>query len=170
MSFTVLAEFAAHIYGKIHWTVDFLPVIFIAVVLVTAGVGWLFAVTGVYIRNHTYVTGLLSSMLIFLSPIFLLAEQSGARIPRMILANPLTFIIEHARVVLVNGAIPDLLGVARYIVGSIIFRWLCLAWFQKAREGFTDVHKPLAKPVELFCPWSFRGHDRSIASSQDTGP
>jgi len=39
MSFIVLAEFAAHIYGKIHWTVDFLPVIFIAVVLVTAGVG-----------------------------------------------------------------------------------------------------------------------------------
>jgi lipopolysaccharide transport system permease protein len=139
MSLVVWVAFALYVYGRIHWTIVFLPVVFIPLAMVSAGVGWLFAATGVYIRDLTYVTGLLSSMLMFLSPIFYSLDNLSPGFRTLILANPLTFIVEQTRVVLVNGNLPDFQGIALYMVGSVIFAWLCLAWFQKAREGFADV-------------------------------
>lgn len=139
MSFGVWALFALCVYRQIHWTVVFLPIVLIPLAFVTAGMGWLFAATGVYIRDLTYVTGLLSSMLMFLSPVFYSLDTLTPKFRALILANPLTFIVEQARAVMINGDMPNFVGIGIYMLCSIVFAWLCLAWFQKTREGFADV-------------------------------
>jgi lipopolysaccharide transport system permease protein len=53
--------------------------------------------------------------------------------------NPLTFIIEQARAVLVWGFLPDLAGLGIYYAVASGIAWAGYAWFQKTRKGFADV-------------------------------
>jgi lipopolysaccharide transport system permease protein len=53
--------------------------------------------------------------------------------------NPLTFIIEQARNVLIWGNMPDWSGLALYSAVGLATAWLGFAWFQKTRKGFADV-------------------------------
>jgi lipopolysaccharide transport system permease protein len=55
------------------------------------------------------------------------------------MANPLTFIIEQAREVLIWGHLPDWLGLSIYTLFALVMAWVGYAWFQKTRKGFADV-------------------------------
>jgi lipopolysaccharide transport system permease protein len=55
------------------------------------------------------------------------------------MANPLTFIIEQAREVLIWGRLPDWMGLGGYSLIAIAIAWTGYAWFQKTRKGFADV-------------------------------
>jgi lipopolysaccharide transport system permease protein len=57
----------------------------------------------------------------------------------LLLANPLTFMIEQARNVLIWGTVPNWLGLAVYGAAAFLFCWLGFVWFQKTRTGFADV-------------------------------
>ncbi|MNP57318.1 hypothetical protein D3C76_1521350 [compost metagenome] len=53
--------------------------------------------------------------------------------------NPLTFIIEQSRNVLIWGRIPDWLGLGVYTLAAAVVAWLGFVFFQKTRKGFADV-------------------------------
>ncbi|MNW13529.1 hypothetical protein D3C71_2115110 [compost metagenome] len=55
------------------------------------------------------------------------------------MANPLTFIIEQARDVLIWGKLPDFSGLAIYAAIAMVVAWIGYAWFQKTKGGFADV-------------------------------
>ena len=75
----------------------------------------------------------------FMTPIFypLSVVPEGVRF--IYAANPLGYIVEDARRVLLWGEVPNW---SWMLVGSLIgalFAWLGYVWFQKARRGFADV-------------------------------
>ena len=49
------------------------------------------------------------------------------------------FIIEQARMVLVWGRVPDLQGLAVYLLVASAIAWGGYAWFQQTKKGFADV-------------------------------
>jgi lipopolysaccharide transport system permease protein len=53
--------------------------------------------------------------------------------------NPLTFIIEQARNVLIFGRTPNWEGWGIALTASVIIAWVGLWWFQRTRKGFADV-------------------------------
>jgi lipopolysaccharide transport system permease protein len=55
------------------------------------------------------------------------------------MVNPLTFIIEQARDVLIWGRLPNWQGMAAYAAISLLVAAAGFAWFQKTRKGFADV-------------------------------
>jgi len=55
------------------------------------------------------------------------------------MANPLTFIIEQAREVLIWGHFPNWIGLGIYTVMATVVAWAGYALFQKTRKGFADV-------------------------------
>jgi lipopolysaccharide transport system permease protein len=55
------------------------------------------------------------------------------------MANPLTFIIEHAREVLIWWRLPNWMGLGSYTLVATAMAWAGYAWFQKIRKGFADV-------------------------------
>jgi len=55
------------------------------------------------------------------------------------MANPLTFIIEQAREVLIWGHSPNWTGLGIYTVAANVVAWVGYVWFQKTRKGFADV-------------------------------
>jgi lipopolysaccharide transport system permease protein len=61
------------------------------------------------------------------------------RFRTFIMANPLTFIIEQAREVLIWGNLPNWMGLGYYTLVAAAIAWAGYAWFQKTRKGFADV-------------------------------
>lgn len=125
--------------GHLPWTVVWLPVVVLPLLLLTLGLSWFLAATGVYLRDVAHTTGIVTSALLFLSPVFFPISAVAEEWRPLILLNPLTFPIEQARAVLVWGAKPDLLGLALYALAAFVVALLGLAWFQKTRRGFADV-------------------------------
>jgi lipopolysaccharide transport system permease protein len=94
---------------------------------------------GVFVRDVGQTIGLAMTVMMFLSPVFYPITALPERLRPWMLANPLTFIIEQARAVLIWGQMPNWTGLLIYTVVSTVVAWLGFAWFQKTRKGFADV-------------------------------
>lgn len=125
--------------GFLHWTVIFLPFIFLPLIILTMGLAWMLSSLGVFVRDVGQTIGLAMTVMLFLSPVFYSITSLPERMRPWMLANPLTFIIEQARAVLIWGQMPNWSGLLLYTAISIVVAWLGFAWFQKTRKGFADV-------------------------------
>jgi lipopolysaccharide transport system permease protein len=115
------------------------PVVLAAFFPVMLGVGWLLAALGVAVRDVAQVTGMLGHALLFLTPIFYSVEAVPREVGRILLANPLTFIVEQLRRVLYFGEAPSLPGLALYFLMGTLFAALALAFFRRMRPRFGDL-------------------------------
>ena len=127
------------LFGIPPLTVVYLPLILLPLVLLTMGLSWLLASLGVFLRDVTQLIGIVTSVLMFLSPIFYPVSALPEQYQNLIFMNPLTVVIEQVRAVLFWGKNPEFGALALYFVISAITAWLGFAWFQKTRKGFADV-------------------------------
>lgn len=125
--------------GFIHWTVIFIPLVLFPLVIFSLGLAWILASLGVFMRDIVQTIGLVMTALMFLSPIFYPLTAVPERFRPLIMANPLTFIIEQARVVLIWGELPNWAGLGIYTIVAAMVAWAGYAWFQKTRKWFADV-------------------------------
>ena len=125
--------------GYLHWTAIFTPVVLLPLVILTLGVAWMLASLGVFLRDVGQTIGIITTVLMFLSPVFYPVAAVPERFRPFIMANPLTFIIEQAREVLIWGRSPDWSGLGIYTLAAVSVAWAGYAWFQKTRKGFADV-------------------------------
>ncbi len=139
ISFGVLLTAFAIFNGYLHWTVIFAPLVLLPLVILTLGIGWMLASLGVFLRDVGQTIGLITTVLMFLTPIFYPVTAVPERFRPFIMANPLTFIIEQAREVLIWGHLPNWIGLGIYTLVASLIAWAGYAWFQKTRKGFADV-------------------------------
>jgi len=99
----------------------------------------LLAALGVYLRDIGQVTGIVTTVMLFMAPVLYPVQALPETLQPYIYLNPLTFIIEQAREVLLWGHIPDFIGLGKYAVGAALVAWFGFATFQKMRRGFADV-------------------------------
>ena len=125
--------------GYLNWTVLFIPFVLLPLIILTLGVAWSLASLGVFLRDLGQTTGIITMIMLFFSPIFYPVTALPVRLRPWIMANPLTFIIEQAREVLIWGHLPNWMGLGIYTLAAIAVAWLGYAWFQKTRKGFADV-------------------------------
>jgi lipopolysaccharide transport system permease protein len=125
--------------GYLPATVVFIPLVIAPLLVLTLGIAWALASLGVFVRDLGQVVGLLTTVLLFMSPVFYPIESLPVAVRPWMQLNPLTFIIEQTREVLIWGRMPDWLGLALYTLVAIAVAWLGYAWFQKTRKGFADV-------------------------------
>jgi lipopolysaccharide transport system permease protein len=120
-------------------TIVFLPVVFVPLVLFSLGISWVLASLGVFIRDIGQITGVLSTVLLFMSPIFYPASMLPDPYQKIIYMNPLTFVIEQTRDILMWGNVPNWSGMIIAYAASLFIAWIGFIWFQKTRKGFADV-------------------------------
>lgn len=125
--------------GFIHWTAIFIPFVLFPLVLLSLGLAWMLASLGVFLRDVGQTIGLLTTVMMFLAPVFYPLSAVPEALRPLIMLNPLTFIIEQARNALVWGYLPDWAGLGIYTVVAACFAWAGYVWFQKTRKGFADV-------------------------------
>ena len=139
ISLLVLLAGELILIGTLPWTVVLLPIVILPLVLVTMGFTWLFAASGVYFRDLSQVSGLISTVLLFLSPVFYPLSAIPEAYRAWFFLNPLTYVIETSRGLLVFGQMPAVSGLLVYYAFSVVVAGLGFAWFQKTRRGFADV-------------------------------
>lgn len=139
ISLIVLLLVTTILNGQFFWTIFLIPVVLLPLAILILGFAWLLSSLGVYIRDISQVIGVLTTILLFLSPVFFPLSALPEEYHPVILANPLTFIIEQARGVLIFGNIPNWFGLGVYLVIAMITAWFGYFWFQKTRKGFSDV-------------------------------
>jgi lipopolysaccharide transport system permease protein len=125
--------------GYVNWTVVFIPFIMLPLIILTMGIAWILASIGVFIRDVGQTIGIVLTVMMFLAPVFypITALPEGLR--PWIMLNPLTFILEQARDVLIWGNTPNWSGIFFYTAIAVLVAWAGYAWFQKTRKGFADV-------------------------------
>ncbi|WP_430391390.1 ABC transporter permease [Dyella sp. 20L07] len=123
----------------VPWTALLFPLVLLPLPLLMAGVSWFLASSGVYLRDISQVTGVLSSVMLFLSPVFYPLASLPKWVQPWAALNPLTYIIEDGRNVLVFGELPRFSQWGSWMVVSLAVMLLGYACFQKTRKGFADV-------------------------------
>jgi lipopolysaccharide transport system permease protein len=136
--FVLLAAFVA-MNGYLQWTIVFLPLVLLPLIVLTLGAAWGLASLGVFVRDIAHPIGMVMTALLFASPVFYPITALPEYIRPWLMLNPLTLIIEQTRSVLIFGQTPDWSGLAVYSSVSVAVGWLGYAWFQKTRKGFANV-------------------------------
>lgn len=138
-SLFVLVLFLTFSDLRLVWTVALFPLVLLPLLPLILGLSWLLASLGVFLRDVGQLVGLILTALMFLSPIFYPVSALPESVRDFIFLNPLSFIIEQSRSVLIFGQLPDWAGLAGYAAIAMLFALAGRFWFEKTRKGFPDV-------------------------------
>ena len=139
LSILVLLIFVLVTQHTLHVTILYLPLLYAPYVLLLCGVSWLMASLGVFIRDVTQIAGVISSLLMFLSPVFYPASNLHEPYRSWMAFNPLTLMIEQTRQLVLFGQMPDWHALGIYTLAAAAVLLFGYAWFQRTRDGFADV-------------------------------
>ncbi len=139
ISLIVLIVFYVVIHRGLPITIAWLPVIIFPYIVFLAGVSWFLAAIGVYLRDIAQLMSLLTTILLFLSPVFYPASILPEKLQIVFKLNPLTLIIEQSRAVILSGVQPDFAALAVYFVFALVVAWGGFRAFQTMKKGFADV-------------------------------
>jgi lipopolysaccharide transport system permease protein len=139
VSVAVLLLFYVVINLSLNWTAVFLPLLFLPLILLSAGLSWFLASIGVFLRDVGQTIGIVTTVMLFLSPVFYPVSVLPEDYRLLLHLNPLTFIIEQTRDVLIWGKLPNWIGLGIYFLCGLVIAWLGILWFQETRKGFADV-------------------------------
>jgi lipopolysaccharide transport system permease protein len=121
------------------WTLIFLPLMYLPLIFLCLGLSWFLASLGVFVRDIGQFIGVVVQILFFMTPII----YPGSRIPDnyqfILYLNPLTFVVNHFRRVILWGQMPDW---GDYIIITAATGVLCVLgyiWFMKSKKTFADV-------------------------------
>ena len=126
-------------FGMPHAKGLLLPLIVMPFVMFIMGLSWALASLGVYLRDVSQIIGVVTSVLMFLSPIFYPVSALPENYQHLLYLNPLTSVVEMTRDVLFWNETPDFAVLCIYWLATAVIAWLGFAWFQKTRKGFADV-------------------------------
>jgi lipopolysaccharide transport system permease protein len=127
------------LHGLPPWTAIFLPLVFFPLLLFALAVCWFLSSIGVYIRDTAQIVIPVVTLMFFISPVFYPVTAMPAVFRNFLYFNPVTFIIEQGRDVLLNGVIPNFTGLLVYSMLAWLAAWVALLWFSQTRHGFSDV-------------------------------
>ena len=123
----------------LHWTILLLPVVIMPYLLLVLGTVFFVSALGVYIRDIQQFIALIVTATLFMTPIFFPIEAVPETYRGLLYWNPLTFVVEAARGLILFGRLPGPVGLVVYWLASLGVLWAGFAWFQKTRSGFADV-------------------------------
>lgn len=139
ISFVVLLLVMVLTGTSVHLTILLLPALFVMFLPIVAGLSWLLAAMGVYFRDLQQIMAVVTTALVFLAPIFYPRSMLPEQMRWVLSLNPLTFVVETARGLMLWGEVPSPWTVAGYMAVSLLVAWIGWAAFQLTRRGFADV-------------------------------
>lgn len=139
VSFAILLIAIVVLHGVPPWTAIFLPLIIAPIVLLALAIVWFLSATGVYIRDLAQIVGPIVTLMFFLSPVFYPISALPEALQPVLYLNPVSFIIQQTRDVLLSGTMPNFWGLLVYFLVAWGAAWAGLFWFSRTKRGFADV-------------------------------
>lgn len=116
-----------------------LPLFLLPMLLYGLGLGLALAALGVYLRDIAQVMPALTSLLMFLTPIFYPATMIPQRLGFLLEASPLAWSVEAFRKLAILGELPGLGVFAAHLLASAVLLAGGAFVFARLRKGFADV-------------------------------
>lgn len=120
-------------------TVFMLPIVIAPYLILLLGVSWVLAALGVYLRDIQQLMGALATLILFLSPVFYATSTLPSAFRLLIICNPISFVVESARDVVIYGKVPDIYSLGIYWGVALVVAFLGYRFFERVRPGFADV-------------------------------
>jgi len=137
--FAILLVFCLLAYGSLPWTVMLVPVVLLPVMLLSLAACWLLSSIGVFVQDLRHAIPLVTTALLFLTPVFYPVAQVPESVRFLLQLNPLAVPVEQMRRVTIFGEVPEWTDFATSLLTNGVIAALCFVWFQRARRHFADV-------------------------------
>lgn len=138
-NFVVLLLALLFFEGRLPVTTLLVPMVWLPFVAMVLGISWFLSSIGVYLRDIGHVVGILSTVMLFGSPILFPVETLPDTLQTLIWLNPLSVPVEATRDLVLWGVLPSLRGLGIYTAVAAATVWLGAYWFQCTKRGFADV-------------------------------
>lgn len=125
--------------GGLKVTMVWLPVLLVIQMAFTLGISWMLASLGVFIRDISQAISLVLNVWMYLTPIVYPASMVPERFSWALAVNPLAFLVEAYRSVILEGVAPHPIGLVVYLGLSMLLMMLGYAWFTRTKRAFADV-------------------------------
>lgn len=125
--------------GSVSPTALLIPLVWLPFFAIVVGVSWVMASLGVYLRDIGHIVGILSTVLLFGSPILFPPETLPETLQTLIWFNPLSVPVHATRDLVLWGVMPNWEHLGIYSAVALVFLWLGAFWFQRTKKGFADV-------------------------------
>jgi lipopolysaccharide transport system permease protein len=139
VSLVLLIGFYALVIGEPPITFLYLPLVMGPLVFLTLGAVWLLSSLGLYLRDLNQIVTVLTTALLFLSPIFYSSEIIPEPYQQLYFLNPFASILEMSRGSIFLGTAPDWQKLGQLTLGAWFTAWIGYVWFMKTKGSFADV-------------------------------
>lgn len=139
ISIIIFVFFFGLAHKALHLTLLLLPFILLPLIFISLGLSFILASLGVFIRDIGYFMNHIITILLFTSPVFFPLEKVPPSFRNLLYFNPIAYVLEDARSVMVFGNFPNWLNLIIYTFIGVMLTLFGYMWFQKTRKGFADV-------------------------------
>jgi lipopolysaccharide transport system permease protein len=139
VSLSVLLVFCALAGVPVQIGTLLIPVVLLPLILLTLGLSWLLASLGVYLRDLSQGIGIVTTVALFLSPVFYPIDTLPESYQTFIKWNPITLPIVQLRDLMLWGKPVEWDAWAVSLALGAALSYFGFWWFQKTRRGFADV-------------------------------
>ncbi|MDZ4306947.1 ABC transporter permease [Allopontixanthobacter sp.] len=119
-------------------TIVILPIIAAAQLLFILSIGYFVAALNVRFRDVQYVLPILLQLGYYVTPIFYDVGRIGPKYAWVLQLNPMYYILDGYRTVLIEGRMPDLMPILAVAAASAILLHFTLRYFEDARRRFLE--------------------------------
>ena len=102
------------------------------------GLAWLTAALNVHFRDVSHIVAVIVASLFYLTPVFYDLDQVPDKYQWILQLNPMTVIVDGQHEILINGQVPNLLGLAAVATFSALVAAFGLWVFRRMEPGFVD--------------------------------
>jgi ABC-type polysaccharide/polyol phosphate export permease len=125
--------------GILTWTSLFLPGYLVLLVVLSLGLGWAGAALQVFLRDTYQIISVMMVLWFWFTPIFYSVEMVPSVLRPLIQLNPLTYIVEGYRLLLLEGKLPEP-GSLLVLSAIVLIVFLAGGYlFRNTKREFIDV-------------------------------
>ena len=138
-SFLILAAAVLLVTDLGRWTIVLAVLPAVPLMLMALGVSWFLAALGVFLRDISHAVTILMQVLFFLTPVVYPLSSVPEPYRRLLVANPLTPLVEMARDAAMWGQVPNPWWFALSLGLSLVVFQAGYAFFMMSKRAFADV-------------------------------
>jgi len=138
-SLLILMIFELISNGGLKLEYGWLVLVWLPMLLLCLSATWLLSIVGVYFRDFSQISGVITSALLFLSPVFFPLSALPLKFQPILALNPIAIMIEQTRQVTIAGQHPSMHYLIMTIFVSIITAELSLKVFMRIKPSFADM-------------------------------
>ncbi|MFC0153355.1 ABC transporter permease [Xanthomonas dyei] len=125
--------------GKVYSSWVTIPLVVAPLLIMLTGLVYLVSALGVFLRDLNQLMGLVTLVIMYMSPILFPMETVPAEFRDYLFLNPVTVPVNELRHVILAGNNPDWVAIGVYFLISLVTLLLGYGFFLRCQRGFADV-------------------------------